>query len=315
VVCEDNFVASVATECGRQAVADPNMLGLIGNESSCSSQLLPLLAKAQMASIDDDFYCPEDFKSTQVFPFNCLGDGEASALGVKYFKNPDVVITTLNVPAGREYAQFVQTFMGPVGGKIVASVYVPTTAADMAPYAAQIASQKSAVLFEGNTVALGIRLGEALKSLGYNQPVIYNSGTWFPSNIQANFGNPTNAYLAVYHNESSPGWQMFVSDMNRYEPGATYQGDDLVNAWLGANVVAEIGKSLSAVSAKAIFSYLSTATSLGTFGMTPPLNFTVLQKGGGGAFPRCVNPDVALYHYVNGSAVQVTPFEDLLPAP
>jgi hypothetical protein len=31
-----------------------------------------------MASINDDFFCPDDFSFPQVFPFNCLGDGEGS---------------------------------------------------------------------------------------------------------------------------------------------------------------------------------------------------------------------------------------------
>ena len=35
--------------------------------------------------------------------------------------------------------------------------------------------------------------------------------------------------------------------------------------------------------------------------------------GLGGLIPRGVNPNVSLYHYVNGALVQVTPFEDLLP--
>jgi len=74
-----------------------------------------------------------------------------------------------------------------------------------------------------------------------------------------------------------------------------------------------VGSDLPTVSAQSIFSSVSTATALGTFGMTQPLNFTVPERGFGGLIPRAVNSDVSLYHYVNGSLVQVTPFEDLLP--
>ena len=314
VLCGDNNVASQATVCARQAVADPNMLGVIADASTCSSQLLPLLTQAQMASINADFFCPEDFKSPAVFPFNggTFDDVGASAIGVKYFNDPNVVATTVDLPAGREYPPLVQEVVGPVGGKVVGAVYVPYTAADLAPFAAQIASYKG-VLAEGNPTEIGIRLGKALQSIGYNQPVIYNSTVFDPAIIKTNFGNPTNAYLYVYYDESSPGWQMFLSDMSTYAPGSTYQASDLVDAWLAANVVAQIAKTLPTVSAKAIFSYLSTATDLTTFGMTPPLNFTVPQKALGGLIPRAVNPDVALYHYVNGAVVRVTPFEDFLP--
>ncbi len=77
--------------------------------------------------------------------------------------------------------------------------------------------------------------------------------------------------------------------------------------------MAEIAKSLPNLTAKAVFSYMSSVKSLNTFGLTPPLNFTVPQMAYGGQIPRAVWPDLALYHYVNGSLVQVTPFEDLLP--
>ncbi len=102
---------------------------------------------------------------------------------MQYFKQPNVVVTTLDLPAGREYPPLVQNVVAPVGGKVVASVYVPVTTADMAPYAAQIASH-TGVLAEGNTVAVGIRLGKELQSIGYNQPVIYNSTTWDAGSIQ-----------------------------------------------------------------------------------------------------------------------------------
>jgi ABC-type branched-subunit amino acid transport system substrate-binding protein len=314
VVCADNYDANQATQCARQATSDSNMLGVIGNYSTCSSQLLPLLQQAHMASIGDDFFCPEDFKSPQVFPFNggTFTTVGAAAIGIKYFNNPNVVVTTVDQPAGREFPPLVQNVVGPAGGKVLASVYVPITTADMAPYAQQIAAQPG-VLLEGNTVQVGVRLAQALNSLGYKEPVIYTAVVWYSAIFKNELNNPTNAYLAQFYNESSAGWKLFVSDMSKYAPGATYQGDDLVTTWLAANVVAQIAKTMPTVSASAIFNYLTNATALNTFGMTPPLNFTVPQKALGGIIPRAVYPDVALYHYVNGTAVQVTPFENVLP--
>jgi hypothetical protein len=162
-------------------------------------------------------------------------------------------------------------------------------------------------------VAIGIRLGKALEAIGYNQPVIYNSSSWDAGSIQSNFGNQTNAYVCTSYNESSPGWKLFLSDMNTYAPGSTYQAGDLVSVWIAANVVQQIAKTVSVVSAQSIFSYMSHATDLTTMGMTTPLNWTVPQKAFGGVIPRASNVDVALYHYVNGGLVQVTPFQNGLP--
>ena len=315
VLCADNNDANQATQCARNAVADPNTLGLISNASTCSSQVLPILARAHMASINDDFFCPEDFKSPQVFPFSggTLANVAGAVLGITLFKDPNTDVVTVDLPAGHELPPLVQSIVSPAGGKVTSTVYIPYTAADLASYAAQIAAHP-AVLYEGLTVALGIRLGQAFKDIGYNQPVLYNPVTWDPSIIKSQLGNPTNAYLAEFYDESSAGWKTFTSDMNQYAPGVTYQGLDLVDAWLGANVVAEIAKSLPSVSASSVSSYLATATNLNTFGMTPPLNFTVPQKAMGGLIPRAVEDQVALYHAINGTAVQVTPFRnDVLP--
>ena len=173
VVCVDNNDANQATQCARQAVEDPNMLGIIANSSTCSSELLPILARAQMASIDDQFVCPESFKSPQVFPFSAgsLAAAAGTALGVKYFKDPNVVIAIVDVPAGREFPPLVQSIVGPVGGKVVNTVYIPLTSADVGPYAAQVAAHPGP-LTEGLSVTTGVRLGKALQSIGYNQPII-----------------------------------------------------------------------------------------------------------------------------------------------
>ncbi len=315
VVCTDNVDPNAATQCGRQAVSDPSMLGIIDNSSTCSSQLLPELQVAHMASIGDEFFCPEGFKSPVVFPFNSgtLGDVAGSALGVKYFHNPNVLLVTGDAPQGKAYPPLVQGVVAPVGGKVVTTVYVPETGAgDMAPYAQQLASHQG-VLAEGTTAATGVRLGQALEQLGYKQPIIYNSTVWYPALLKSSFGNPTNAYISEYYDQSSAGFKQFLTDMNTYAPGSTYQGGDLVTAWLAANVVAEIAKTLPTVSSQSIFNYLSNATNLSTFGMTIPLNFTVPQTVMKGLIPRAVNANVGLYHYVNGTLVQVTPFENALP--
>ncbi len=309
VVCTDNNDANQATQCGRQAASDPSILGVIGNSSTCSSQLLPILQQAKMASIGDQFFCPEDFKSPVVFPFNggTIASAAALAGSIKYFHNPTIDVATLQSPASGELPVLLKGAVTPAGGKIGTSVFVPLTSADMAPYAQQLASSHG-VLYEAMDVAVGVRLGKALQQIGYNNPIIYNANVWYPSVIQSNFGNPTNAYIFEYYNLASSGYRQFLADMGKYGPGTTYQAADLVNLWLSANVVAEIAKDLPTVSASSVLSYLSKATNLNTFGMTGPLNFTVPQADFGGLTPRDANPNVAMYHYVDGNLVQVTPF-------
>jgi len=312
--CNDHNDANNASQCAREAVGNPRMLGIIGNASTCSSQLLPLLVKAQMGSIGDQFFCPEGFNSPNVFPFTAgsFNDVEGSALGIKYLHNPDVILTTVDLPAGREYPPLVKTIIAPLGGVITSTVYIPLTATDLSSYAAQIASAKG-ILAEGNPPEVGLRLGKALQQQGFTQPVIYNPTVFYPSLIQQNLPNVPNQYLYEYFDLGSAGYQQFLSDMQTYGGGLSYRGGDLADAWLAANVVAEIAKSLPTVSAPSVLHYLSSATALPTFGMTAPLNFTVPSKALGGLIPRAVNANTALYKYSNGTLTQATPFVNLLP--
>ena len=317
VSCSDNQDPNQATVCAQQAIADPNMLGVIANLTACSSQLLPTLASAHMASVGDQLVCPEDFKSPVVFPFypGTLYGGAGPGLAIKYLHDKNFVVTTIDVAAGREFPPLVSAIVGPLGGKVTGSVYIPFSAADMAPYAAQVV-QGGGVMLDGNTTAIGIRLGKALFEQGFKEPVIYNNTTWSLSTIKKNFANAKNAYLETPYNFSSAGYKQFVSDVQKYDPkNATYLSSDLSTAWLAANVVARWANSVSDPTAPKLFKYLSTATSVNTYGMTIPLNFTIgadLHILGGGISDRIVNPCAGLYHYVNGSLVEVGKFADVL---
>ena len=315
VDCDDHGDANQATQCGQQAASDPNMLAVIGNTSTCGSNLLPLLAQAKMASIGDQFFCPEDFKSAQAFPFiaGTFVTVEGAALAVKALSLPNVAVTTLDLPAGREFPPLVNAVVGPAGGKVVATTYIPETATDMAPFASQIASHKQSILLEGNTTAIGIRLGKALAEQGYDQPIIYNGTTWDAGTLKANFGDTGTRYIVEGFNLGSAGYQQFNADMTKYAPGSTYRAADLITVWLASNLIARVAKTLPTISAASLFNYMSTTTSIDTFGLTPPLSYTVPSKALQGFIPRATNGDAALYKYENGTLVEVTPFEDVIP--
>ena len=65
----------------------------------------------------------------------------------------------------------------PVGGHITGAVYIPFSAADMSPYASQVVAD-GGFLVDGDTTAVGIRLGKALLEQGFKEPVEYNGTTW-----------------------------------------------------------------------------------------------------------------------------------------
>ncbi len=118
--------------------------------------------------------------------------------------------------------------------------------------------------------------------------------------------------MAENFNPSSAGFQMFNADMAKYDPGSTYRAGTIFDVWLGANALAQAAKTLPTLTAKSVLNYFSTATSINTYGATDPLNFTVPNKALGGSIARLSDTKDALFHYVNGNLVEVTPFVTLL---
>ncbi len=313
VDCDDKGDANQATQCAQQATSNPHVLGIVGNTSTCGSQLLQTLAGAHMASIGDQYFCSEDFKSAQVFPFSAgsLDPAAGAALGVTDLHKKNMVVATIDVPAGREYPPLVQSIVTPVGGHISGAVYIPLSAADMSPYASQVVAD-GGFLIDGDTTAVGIRLGKALLEQGFKEPVEYNGTTWDAHTIKTNFGNPKNVYIESPYLESSAGYKMFVADMNKYAPGADYYSTDLSSAWLAAMIVQRWSKNVPDPTAPALLKYLSTAASINTWGMTIPLSYTKPAHVLNGFASRAVNPCTALYHYESGKLVQVGKSVDML---
>ncbi len=311
--CDDNNDPNAATKCVEQAIANPHMLGLVGNNSTCSSQLIPLLEKAQMASIADSLECPETFKAPVAFPFLCVTwcYTDAAAIGVKYLHIPDVVAETGDSPAGREYPPLIQSVITPVGGKVTGELFLPLTSADLSPYAAQ-AVAKPGLFFAGNSTATDTRMVKALEQQGFNDPIILNPTTWYLGAITANFPKATNIYVAENFNLDSAGFKQFSADMAKYNPGSDYLAGTIFDVWLGATALAQAAKTIPTLTAKSVYNYFSTTTSISTEGATDNLNFTVPNKAMGGAIARLSDTKDALYHYVNGNLVQATPRVTLL---
>jgi ABC-type branched-subunit amino acid transport system substrate-binding protein len=315
VGCDDNNDANQTTTCFRNIVNDPDFLGAINFAGACGSQYLELLNSVNAASIGDQLYCPESFKSPAVFAFDAgsFDSVGGTLIGMKDLSQPDVILTTTDTDAGHAFPPFVAPYVKAAGGAISSTVYIPTTAADFTPFAAAITAAKG-FLFDGNTLPDGIRLGKALEAQGFDRPVIYNGISWDASSIATNLGSPSNAYISTAFNLGSAGYQQFNADLTKYKPGSTQRNGVLINLWLSANVLAQEANKLPAngVTASAIRDELAKTTALNTYGLTIPLNFTKGSSIAGGVLTRAPNACSALYKYDSGKLTLVGSFADVI---
>ena len=311
VDCRDNYDPNNTTKCTQDAV-DAGAIAIIAASTSCGSQMTQIAEAAKLPSIADQYLCADAFASPAVFPFasGVLAPSAGMAAGVETFGITEVIVTTVDVPAGRGYPPLVQSIVEPVGGNVTGEVYVPVSATDLAPYAAQIADQPG-ILAEGNTVDLGSRLGQQLLQQGFDRPVVYNPTTWDVASIEEFFGSPTNAYIPSAYDLDSEGYQQFDADLKEYAPDFPYRNGSLQNAWLGLNTIAAAGPELGDdITSSDVWDYFNTNTAVDTFGMTPPLDFTQPNESMGGMVPRAVNDMIALYHYEDGKLVRQSEFTD-----
>jgi branched-chain amino acid transport system substrate-binding protein len=311
--CNDKGDPNQASQCVQKA-ADDGAIALIGASPFCGSQEAAILEKEGMASVGDQYFCPDILKAKNAFPFNAgsFTAAAGAAAGVKLFKQPNILVSTIDISAGRQYPLLLNAVTKPLGGKVTAEVYIPFSATDLAPFAAQLVGKKG-VLSEGDTVDIGARLVKELEQQGFDQPILFNHTTWDADEVKQNLGNPTNAYITTGYDLESEGYKMFEADMAKYAPNASRAGHNITR-WLAANILADIAKDLPEVTRAAVLDHFSTATSINTFGLTPsPLTFTVENKGLGGFMPRVSNDKVALYKYDAGKWVRKTDFEALIP--
>ncbi len=312
-LCRDNQDVNEASRCAQTAV-DDGAIAIVGNSTTCGSQLADILASAQLASVSDQYFCPDLFASENVFPFNAgfLSASAATALGVEFFDQPNVLVATIDAPATHAYVELLGGVVAPAGGTVTKTVFIPLTVTDMAPYAAQLANEEG-LLAEGNTLDIAARLYKELQQQGFEQPVIVSPTTFDAGVIEANFENPTNFYLGSGFDLDSEGFAMFNADLTEFAPEYTRRNGVMQAVWLGVNVLADVAPELPELSSAAVLEYFQTATDIDTFGMsTKPLNFTVKNDAMGGTIPQVSNDLVALYRYEDGELIRESDWVDVL---
>lgn len=314
VDCQDHRDPNQATTCARTAVADPNVLAVIGNSSVCGSELLNVLAAAHMASLGDLMSCPESFKSPAVFGFDSgsLVGAAAAILGMQQLGNKNIAAVADNVPAGAQYPPEVQKLAAPYGGNVT-GVLVPFGASDMSPYAAKIV-ETHGFLLEGTDSATAVRLYAALEQQGFNQPILFNPSAWNADSIHKLLGNPQDAYLETPYDPNSVGWKNYIADLGKYDPSNINFGEEGLDMWLAGQLIAEMANKMASPSASQIFDQLSQTTALQTFGLTPPIDYSKPANILGGELTRPISPCLGLFKYDNGNLVKVGSFVSVLPS-
>jgi len=297
--CDEKSDANIAAKCARDAASDSKVVALVASGSTFGGQVDPILAQAQLADIGTLPFSEADFASPALFLTGAGGlagtGGAASILATDGAKKINIAFQ--DVPAGRGLEALTNVALAPFSLTVSKAVGIPPTAADLSPQVAQLISNNPDGIVVGTTKDLAVKIIAAARQQGYTKPITVPSASII--------GGTTNVKFVGGFSHGGPGYDQFTAEMRKSDPSAPLD-EDALSAWLSVHLFADTAKSLQTVTRATVWSAMNKVTSYDTKGLTPPLDFTQAQAGGGGHFARVINPSVVELTYDNGSLKNVS---------
>ena len=310
VNCTDNFDVTVATNCVRQAIADSGVLALVGTGSAFGAQIDPLLTDAKMASVGNSPLTSADYTCSVCFA-NGMGAGvvlgmstaAVTSLGAKVIADPEITS-----PAGAGVPALLRKFLTPKGVKVVGTVSIPATAADLTPYAATVGAAKPDAVMAGLTTDLIVKFLHAYRGQGFKTPFFMDSLSGDPSELESQLtGVDSNLYLLSNFSHAGLGYQTFLDDFKKYHGGYPYHDDGVLRTYLAVKEFASAASSASELTRNGILDAMNSMSSFDGDGLiSPPLDYTHPQTEGDGLFPRLFKASGYLYKLDNGNLIPMS---------
>jgi branched-chain amino acid transport system substrate-binding protein len=279
--CIDNNDVNQATACARQGIGDSSVLSFVGIGSTYGNAYDPLMQQAGIANFDPLPGTAADDTSPIVFPlyagtFNSIVSAvaatqllHASRIGVPY----------IGVPAGAQLPPFIAQ-MTKGKATVVGAEAIPPTATNYTSYAAAEIAAKPDVVVDGQTTEMYTQFIKAVRQQGgTGMKFLVSTATLDAAQVKSLFGDDPNIYLVDNFDHSAPGYQHFLSDVNKYNAGYSNRNDMVLSGWIGVEGLAQVLKALIAEGKTSptradIVSYLNKQTNFDVQGLAGGLNYT-----------------------------------------
>jgi ABC-type branched-subunit amino acid transport system substrate-binding protein len=294
-VCNEDANSNDALSCARQMVSDHVVATVFTlSVSGSGGQIASILAAAGIPQIGPAALTPPEF----VAPNNYVVSGGppyeyscAAALGFQKYGLKKIAIASV---AGLQDSTVaaVKATASKLGVQVVASVPMPSNAADFAPFAATIQSSGAQAV---SVPALPVQFDQLLRSLrGVGDNAVFESNTGTPDpGDYAKLGPAVQGTLVCgpFPPASAlskfPGLAKMKADLDAENAagdngatwGPTLKGTDEW-AWWDTQAFYELAKSLPTVNAASVTNALKTASNLTVDGLIPP--WTPSNKGPAG---------------------------------
>jgi ABC-type branched-subunit amino acid transport system substrate-binding protein len=306
--CIDNNDVNQATTCAQQGISNSSVLSFVDVGSSYGNSFAPLMQKAGIANLGNLPSTAADDTSPISFPlyggtFNTI---VAAVAATELLHATRIGVPYIGVPAGAQLPPFISQM---VKGKatVVGAQAIPPTATDYTSYAAAEIAAKPDIVVDGQTAAMYTQFINAVRQQGdTNMNFQISAGVFDAAQVKSLFPGDNNIYLVNEFDHSAPGYQQFLSDVNKYDPSYANRNDSVLSGWISVQAFAEVLKGLIAEGNASptradIVSYLNKQTDFDVQGLTDGINFTKPNPSLGRSIPRIFNDRIWFAKAVNGT--------------
>jgi ABC-type branched-subunit amino acid transport system substrate-binding protein len=274
--------------------------------------VIPIAAQANLPEVGADMSDPSTFNAPGIFPTDMGGliDSSGAVVLAKDYHARSICLAVIDSPgaAGASAGLINSLYLGPLGMKLAKVVPIPTTATDYSP---EVAALKGC---DGVQLAIGTdqvtHLLQTAQQLGLDVPMTVATSL-YSAQALANFGQlGSKVALLSPFSFASPGYQAFLADMTKYNPGGRTSAL-AVKSWLTAKLIADAAKSIHGEITRASLSTtLHSLSGYDTQGLTyMPIDYTAKSTIAGGTLSRVFPFMTWVFPYkeANGQPVPMGP--------
>ncbi len=286
VFCDYKNQPTEAANCGRQFADDPSIVATAGDNVVYGEQYAPPLIAAKVARLGDLATSTPDLTGNNSFPtaggtFISFA-GNAQQVLLHNFKKP--VIIHIDLTQVQIVLAALDAVLKPKGVNLE-KVPLSATAVDVtAAVTKALDFNPDVVLIALADPQLSLVVQQVYQQSGGKIPIITSFSQYGQTKLKA-FGPAANVligdtYFPPYSAKSVQGVKMFNSDLDKYAPKKTERTDLAMNSWLGVYLLKDVLAHITTYDRASVFQYMNTLSNwTGSFGLTPPLDFTKPAPG------------------------------------
>jgi len=293
--CQNPFSIDQAVQCVQDAVKDPSIVAFVGNSTNSGEQIDPIIAAAGIPIIAGLPLTPTQGASPNEFPIH-IGASMFPAAGqlaaAEGYKR--ILVGTIQTEGTAGMEGYISAFIAGTDSKVEGSVSLPLTKPDLSAEAAKADAEADAVVMITDAATMG-RFASSVAQLG-SDVVLVTGGLTAGKLAMDGAGSDLNGARVVRSilppNTDVPGSAMFLADMDAGGVSESAVDEAAVNNWLGVQILDQAATAAKSVAPGDVLAALNAMTDVETYGLTPPIDFSVPTSYAGGTLTRIFNPSV-----------------------